>query len=156
MNVPWVIIRTSSCCCLTQHRVIKFSKAFDLIDHTLLIHKLKLYNIDTSWFSSYLNKRFQQTHYTDAISDEKEVIFKYAVAAICNSLCLLVKNATVNTFKSLKWKRLNGRWIISITTTTWSVFCIHLVNGSVFFYYSNQCHTSCLLYDLHGLVLMSL
>ena len=30
--------------------------------------------IDTLWFSSYLNKRFQQTHYTGAISDKKEVI----------------------------------------------------------------------------------
>ena len=24
-----------------------------------------MYNIDTSWFSSYLNKRFQQTHYVN-------------------------------------------------------------------------------------------
>jgi len=23
MNVPWVIIRTSSCCCLTQHCVFR-------------------------------------------------------------------------------------------------------------------------------------
>ena len=48
-----------------------FSKAFDLVDHSLLIHKLKLYYIDTSWFSSYLNKRFQQTNYAGAISDKK-------------------------------------------------------------------------------------
>ena len=41
---------------------------------SLLIHKLKLYNIDTSWFSTYLYKRFQQTHYAGAISDKKEVI----------------------------------------------------------------------------------
>ena len=40
----------------------------------LLIHKFKLYNIDTPWFSSYLNKRFQQTHYACPISDKKEVI----------------------------------------------------------------------------------
>jgi len=53
---------------------LNFSKAFDLVDHSLLIHKLELYNIDTSWFSSYLNKRFQQTHYAGAISDNKEVI----------------------------------------------------------------------------------
>jgi len=39
-----------------------------------LIHKLKLYNIHTLLFSSYLNKRFQQTHYAGAISDKKEVI----------------------------------------------------------------------------------
>ena len=45
--------------------------------------------------------------------------FMYSGAAIWNSLPLLVKNATsVNTFKYLylKWKRLNGHWIISITT----------------------------------------
>ena len=53
---------------------LDFSKAFDLVDHSLLIHKLKLYNIDTSWFSSYLNKRCQQTHYDGTSSDKKEVI----------------------------------------------------------------------------------
>ena len=40
----------------------------------MFIHKLKLYNIDTSWFSSYLNKRCQKKHYAGAISDKKEVI----------------------------------------------------------------------------------
>ena len=49
---------------------LDFSKAFDLVDHSLLIHKLKMYTIDTP----YLNKRFQQTHYAGAISDKKEVI----------------------------------------------------------------------------------
>ena len=54
--------------------ILDFTKAFDLVDHSLLIHKRKLYNIDTWWFSSYLNKRFQQTHYAGAISDKKEEI----------------------------------------------------------------------------------
>ena len=53
---------------------LDFSKAFDLVDTSLLIHKLKLYNIDTSWFSPYLNKRFHQTQYAGAISDKKEVM----------------------------------------------------------------------------------
>ena len=39
-----------------------------------MIHKLKLYNIDTSRFHSYLSNRFQQTHYSGAISDKREVI----------------------------------------------------------------------------------
>jgi len=52
---------------------LDFSKAFHLVDHSLLIHKLKLYNIDTSWFSLYLNQRFQQTHYTGTISDKKDL-----------------------------------------------------------------------------------
>ena len=43
---------------ITGSLFLDFSKAFDLVDHSRLIHKLKLYNIDTSWFSSYLNKRF--------------------------------------------------------------------------------------------------
>ena len=39
-----------------------------------MIHKLKLYNIDTSRFHSYLSNRFQQTHYSGAISDKREVV----------------------------------------------------------------------------------
>ena len=53
---------------------LDFSKAFDLVDHSILTHKFKLYNIGTSWISSYLNKRFLQTHHAGAISDKKEVI----------------------------------------------------------------------------------
>lgn len=53
---------------------LDFSKAFDLVDHKILIQKLKLYNIDESWFSSYLSNRFQQTHYSGAISNKREVI----------------------------------------------------------------------------------
>ena len=32
---------------------LDFSKAFDLVDHSLLIHKLKLYNIDTSYLNVF-------------------------------------------------------------------------------------------------------
>jgi len=49
-----------------------------------LIHKLKLYNIDTSWFSSYLNERFQQTNY-----DLQNVL------SWCNS-----NNMSLNDFKT--------------------------------------------------------
>ena len=53
---------------------LDFSKAFGLADHSILVHQLKLYIIDTSWFSSYLNKRFQQIHFGGTVSDKKEVI----------------------------------------------------------------------------------
>ena len=53
---------------------LDFSKALDLVDHSLLILKLKLYNIGTSWFSPYVDTRFQQTHYAGTISDKKEMI----------------------------------------------------------------------------------
>jgi len=46
--------------------ILDFTKAFDLVDHSLLIHKLKLYNIDTSWFSSYL-RMFKQTFSTNPL-----------------------------------------------------------------------------------------
>jgi len=49
-------------------------KAFDLVNHKLLIDKLHLYNIDTPWFSSYLQNHFQQTYFFDAMSDKKAVI----------------------------------------------------------------------------------
>jgi len=53
---------------------LDLSKALDIIDHTLLIHKLKLYNIDTSRLPSYLSNRFQQTLYFSTISDKREVL----------------------------------------------------------------------------------
>ena len=76
---------------------LDFSKAFDLVDHSPLIHKLKLYNIDTSWFSSYLNKRFQQTHYAGAISDKKEVI-SGMICPWANTLPDLCKSSTPLTY----------------------------------------------------------
>jgi len=64
---------------------LDFSKAFDLVDHSL-----KLYNIDTSWFSSYLNKRFQQTHYAGAISDKKEVISGVPQGSVLGPILILI------------------------------------------------------------------
>ena len=44
---------------------IDFSRAFDCIDHSILIAKLKLYGLDTkaiSFISSYFNNRYQHTN----------------------------------------------------------------------------------------------
>jgi len=53
---------------------LDLSKAFDLVNLKLLIDKLQLYNIDTHWFSSCLQTRFQQTIFVCAMSDTKAVI----------------------------------------------------------------------------------
>ena len=42
--------------------MIDFRKAFDLVDHKILLHKFRLYKCDNNsltWFQSYLNKRQQ-------------------------------------------------------------------------------------------------
>jgi len=61
-----------------------------LVEHSLLINKLKLYNIDTSWFSSYLNKRYQQTHYAGTIYDKKEVISGVSQWSVLGTLLFLI------------------------------------------------------------------
>ena len=42
------------------------SKGFDLVDHDLLLAKLKLYNIDTTWFESYISDHSQQVQHRGA------------------------------------------------------------------------------------------
>jgi len=61
-----------------------------VVDHSCFIHKLKLYNIDTAWCSSYLNKRFQQTHYAGAISDKKGVISGVLQGSVIGPILFLI------------------------------------------------------------------
>ena len=52
------------------------SKAFDLVNHNILIQKLKCYKFSSStiaWFESYLNNRLQQVHVSGKLSTPKEV-----------------------------------------------------------------------------------
>ena len=44
---------------LTLLCLIDLSKCFDVIDHSLLLSKLQSYNIDTTWFASYLSGHTQ-------------------------------------------------------------------------------------------------
>ena len=57
--------------------MIDFRKAFDLVDHTLLLKKLKYYNISEetiSWFSSYLLGRRQKVFVNNVLSESENVI----------------------------------------------------------------------------------
>ena len=47
---------------------LDLSKAFDLIDHNILLHKLPYFGIRGTaldWFNSYLQNRFQYTRYNN-------------------------------------------------------------------------------------------
>ena len=39
------------------------SNGFDVVDHDLLLSKLRLYNVNTRWFESYLSDHTQQVQY---------------------------------------------------------------------------------------------
>ena len=55
---------------------VDFKKAFDTVNHNLLINKLKKFNIKNKaidWITTYLKNRTQQTQIGDQISGEREV-----------------------------------------------------------------------------------
>ena len=56
--------------------MVDFRKAFDLVDHKILLKKLSVYrcsNITLSWFSSYLSNRSQMVT-VNGIRSEKETV----------------------------------------------------------------------------------
>ena len=55
--------------------LLDLSKAFDSVHHKILLKKCQLLNIDTSWFSSYLDNRFQTVKLDNIISSPKRVNF---------------------------------------------------------------------------------
>ena len=55
---------------------LDFSKAFDTVDHSILLQKLSSYGIRGStlnWFQSYLTNRYQFVTYNGVSSEKKEV-----------------------------------------------------------------------------------
>ena len=56
---------------------IDLKKAFDTIDHNILLNKLYHYGIrgiSNDWIKSYLENRKQFVQYDDAISDYNEIL----------------------------------------------------------------------------------
>ena len=59
--------------------MVDFRKAFDLVDHNLLLQKLRLYKCDDnslSWFNSYLSNRTQIVSINNKVSSKEPIKFR--------------------------------------------------------------------------------
>ena len=73
--------------------MIDFRKAFDLVDHTLLLKKLKYYKISEEtigWFSSYLLGRKQKVFVNNVLSESENVICGVPQGSILGPLLFLI------------------------------------------------------------------
>ena len=73
--------------------MVDFRKAFDLVDHNLLLQKLKLYKCDESslsWFNSYLSNRTQRVSMKNKCSGSQHVSFGVPQGSILGPLLFLI------------------------------------------------------------------
>jgi hypothetical protein len=88
---------------------IDLKKAFDTIDHKILLNKLKLYGIRgtaLAWLSSYLTNRFQFVQYNNVLSKMLDVVCGVPQGSILGPTLLLKKmwlSMQVATLNRIQW-----------------------------------------------------
>ena len=70
--------------------LLDLSKAFDSVNHAILLEKCKIMNIDQSWLESYLKNRFQSVRLNGAISSLKNIEFGVPQGSILGPLLFLI------------------------------------------------------------------
>ena len=73
--------------------MIDFKKAFDLVDHSVLLKKLEHYKLShqaLSWFASYLSKRKQKVSLNNIISDDEMITDGVPQGSILGPLLFLM------------------------------------------------------------------
>ena len=72
---------------------IDLKKAFDTVDHSILLYKSNHYGlrgIVNSWFSSYLSKRSQSTHISSTVSNKEEIVCGVPQGSVLGPLLFLI------------------------------------------------------------------
>ena len=73
--------------------MVDFRKASDLVDHKLLLQKLRLYKCDEnslSWFNSYLSNRTQMVSINNKVSSSEPIKFGVPQGSILGPLMFLI------------------------------------------------------------------
>ena len=72
---------------------IDLSKAFDTVNHNILLSKLDFYGIRgiiNDWFASYLQGRYQTTVVTNSVSEKQETLCGVPQGSVLGPLIFLI------------------------------------------------------------------
>ena len=104
--------------------LIDFRKAFDTVEHNILLEKLSHYGIRGTalkWFASYLIDRYQYVNYNNTISDMKEITCGVPQGSILGPLLFLL-------------------YINDIASVSHHLFSVLFADDTTLFYRSKKLH----------------